>query len=113
MALAAVTAVWTWGFLARALWMSATLTAWGLGLRALVGTRSGTRPLVQALRWGTFAGIAELIGLFVMVSVDNVSRYRTAAWVVSLAPLGLVVLAIGRGAVGCRAFVGGWFGHGR
>jgi hypothetical protein len=93
-----VMATWTLGYLARALWMSATLTAWMLSLRAIVGAGAETRPLVQALRWGTFAGIAELVGLFLMVSVDNVSRYRTAAWIVSLAPLGLVVLAIIRAA---------------
>ena len=86
------------GYLARALWMSATFTSWGLAIRALVGSGSAARPLVQALRWGTFAGIAELVGLMVMVSVDNVSRYRTAAWVVSLAPLGLVALAMIRAA---------------
>jgi hypothetical protein len=96
MTAATVTSAWTVGFLARALWMSATLTAWGLGLRALVGAGAATRPLVQALRWGTFAGIAQLIGLLVMIGVDNVSRYRTASWVVSLAPLGLVGLALVR-----------------
>lgn len=96
--LGAATATWTVSYLARALWMSATLTAWGLAIRAIVGAGSSTRPLVQALRWGTFAGIAELVGLFVMIAIDNVSRYRTAAWVVSLAPMGLVVLAMIRAA---------------
>ncbi len=85
-------------YLARAIWMSATLTSWGLAIRALRESSSTVRPLVKALRWGTFAGIAELVGLFVMVSVDNVSRYRTAAWIVSLAPLALVGLAILRAA---------------
>jgi hypothetical protein len=96
MTMATLISAWTLGYLARSLWISATLTAWGLGFRAIVGAGAETRPLVRALRWGTYAGIAELIGLFVMVAVDNVSRYRTAAWVVSLAPLALVGLAIVR-----------------
>jgi hypothetical protein len=94
MTAAAVTSAWTLGFLARAFWMSATLTAWGLGVRAIVGAGAPTRPLVQALRSGTFAGIAQLIGLFAMIAVDNVSKYRAASWVVSLIPLGLVGLAL-------------------
>jgi hypothetical protein len=88
-------------YLAFSLWITATSAAWILGLRALVCSMTDRRrPLVNALRWGTWAASVDLFGLIVMVAMANPVRYRTGGWLLSLAPLGLAVVAV---IIGTRA----------
>lgn len=82
-------------YLATGLWLSATGGAWLLGLRTVVaGLMSDRRRLVSALRWGTLAGIVDLFGLAVMVTVANPVQWQTLGWLISLAPLGLAFLGV-------------------
>ena len=82
------------GNLPIGLWLASLAGSWGFavwGLRAGLGRG---RRLVLALRWGTVACIVELMGLVGMVFIDNPERWRPMAWVVSLAPVGLAMLAV-------------------
>lgn len=81
-------------YLATGLWLTATVAAWLLSLRAIVGAFAPRRRLVTALRWATFAVFVNLFGLIVMVGFANPVKWQTGAWFISVAPLGLSVLAV-------------------
>lgn len=77
------------------IWLAALLASWGIAAAALAAGLGRGRRMVPALRRATVACAAELMGLGVLVFLENPERWRTVAWVLSLSPLALAVLAVG------------------
>jgi hypothetical protein len=82
------------GNLPIGLWLASLLGSWAFAGWALLASLGGGRRLVLALRWSTVACIVEFMGLAAMVLVDNPERWKPLAWLVSLTPLALAVVAV-------------------
>jgi hypothetical protein len=82
------------GNLPIGLWIASLLGAWCFAAWGLVASLRGGRRLILALRWSTVSCIIEFMGLAAMVLMDNPERWKPLAWMISLTPLGLAVLAV-------------------
>jgi hypothetical protein len=85
------------GFAARVsvgVWIAALIGSWGLGIGAIAAALRRGRRVAPALRRATAACIVELLGLVGMVFLDNPGRWSSRAWLVSLSPVALAIVAV-------------------
>ena len=81
--------------LSLGIWLAALGASWLFSILAFVGSVSNRRRrLVRVLRSATTACVAELVGLTIMVAIANVSRWNFLAWLASVCPFLLALLAV-------------------
>jgi hypothetical protein len=81
--------------LALGIWYSSLGMAVILGLSGLTLAIAGRRRrLVHALRCGTASCVAQMMGLALMLAVENPQRWNLLAWLVSFLPFTLALASI-------------------
>jgi hypothetical protein len=75
-------------------WLAGLFGSWALALSALAAFPRRGRRVALALRRATAACLVELMGLAALVFLDNPGRWSGRAWIVSVSPLALAVVAV-------------------
>jgi hypothetical protein len=80
---------------ALGIWISALGGSWFFGMFALtLSLRDVPRRQARTLRAATVACAVELMGLALMVLIDNPGKWRAGPWLLSLLPFALALLAV-------------------